>query len=92
MSRKKSDVSRRDFLKTAGVGSLAGAIAERSAFAEADQAAEAFGPDAVPITLTINGRRHQLNVEPRVTLLDAMRTRLDISSSSRIWSSGRPFV
>ena len=90
MSRKKSDVSRRDFLKTAGVGSLAGAIAERSAFAEAaaDQSAAAFGPGAVPITLTINGQRRQLSVEPRVTLLDAMRTRLDITGQKRVCDRG----
>ena len=28
---------------------------------------------AVPITLTVNGKRHHLTVEPRVTLLDALR-------------------
>ena len=31
----------------------------------------------MPIKLTINGKKHKLTVEPRVTLLDAMRDRLD---------------
>ena len=41
-----------------------------------------------PITLTINGQRHQLKVEPRVTLLDAMRTRLDITGMKRVCDRG----
>ena len=90
MHGKKDDVSRRDFLKTAGVASLAGAMAERSALAEgtADQSVPAIGPDAVAIALTINGQRHQLNVEPRVTLLDAIRTRLDITGPKRVCDRG----
>ena len=40
------------------------------------------------ITLTINGQRHQLKVEPRVTLLDAMRTRLDITGMKRVCDRG----
>jgi xanthine dehydrogenase YagT iron-sulfur-binding subunit len=91
MHDKKDDVSRRDFLKTAGMSSLAGAIAQQSASANAaaDQAGPAaMGPDAVPITVTINGQRHQLSVEPRVTLLDAMRTRLDITGPKRVCDRG----
>jgi xanthine dehydrogenase YagR molybdenum-binding subunit len=37
----------------------------------------------VPITLTVNGQRHPLRVEPRLTLLDALRTRLDLTGSKR---------
>jgi xanthine dehydrogenase YagT iron-sulfur-binding subunit len=86
MSRKKSDVSRRDFLKTVGV---AGAVsASASAKATAGQGPEPFGPGPVQIMLTINGQRHQLSVEPRVTLLDAMRTRLDITGQKRVCDRG----
>lgn len=92
MQDDEKDVSRRDFFKTVGVGSIAGAVAtEMSAFAKAtaDQAGPAaVGPDEVPITLTINGQRHQLRVEPRVTLLDAMRTRLDITGQKRVCDRG----
>jgi xanthine dehydrogenase YagT iron-sulfur-binding subunit len=31
------------------------------------------GPHPVPVALTINGTRHDLTIEPRVTLLDALR-------------------
>ena len=88
----KTGRSRRDFFKTVGVGSLAAAAtaasAAASAEASASQAPSAQGPGDVPITLTINGRRHQLNVEPRVTLLDAMRTRLDITGPKRVCDRG----
>ena len=52
------------------------------------QGPAAVGPGDVAITLTINGQRHQLSVEPRVTLLDAMRTRLDITGQKRVCDRG----
>ena len=85
----EKDVSRRDFFKTVGVGSIATAVvASASAKATADQGPEPLGPGAVAVALTINGRRHQLQVEPRVTLLDAMRTRLDITGPKRVCDRG----
>src|SRR5688572_33462402 len=81
------DVSRRDFFKTVGVGSIATAVV--SGVRDIEQAGPAaIGPGDVPITLTINGQRHQLRVEPRVTLLDAMRTRLDITGQKRVCDRG----
>jgi len=56
--------------------------------ATAQQAVATLGPGEVPVTLTINGRRHQLSVEPRVTLLDAMRTRLEITGQKRVCDRG----
>ena len=38
--------------------------------------------------LTINGQRQQLSVEPRVTLLDAIRTRLEITGQKRVCDRG----
>lgn len=81
------DVSRRDFFKTVGVGSIATAVVTGVTNAGA-QGPPAIGPGEVPITLTINGRRHQLQVEPRVTLLDAMRTRLEITGPKRVCDRG----
>ena len=88
MQDDDKDVSRRDFFKTVGVGSIATAVVSASAKATADQGPDPFGPGPVAITLTINGQRHQLNVEPRVTLLDAMRTRLDITGQKRVCDRG----
>ncbi len=90
-SRKRrpgtEDVSRRDFFKTVGAGSIATAVVSGVKEAAA-QGPAALGPADVPVTLTINGQRHQLQVEPRVTLLDAMRTRLDITGPKRVCDRG----
>ncbi|MGH7970349.1 MAG: (2Fe-2S)-binding protein, partial [Limisphaerales bacterium] len=37
-----------------------------------------------PVTLRINGKVHKLNIEPRVTLLDALRDHLDITGSKKV--------
>ena len=79
--------SRRNFLKTVGVGPLAaGVLAAHDA--EAQQAARTLGPGEVPIELTINGKKHTLSVEPRVTLLDAVRNRLDLTGQKRVCDRG----
>jgi xanthine dehydrogenase YagT iron-sulfur-binding subunit len=42
-----------------------------------------LGPDAVPLVLHINGQDHELTVEPRVTLLDALREYLGLTGSKK---------
>jgi len=85
--RRPEDVSRRDFFKTVGAGSIATAVVAGVRDADA-QGPAPVGPGDIPITLTINGQRHQLSVEPRVTLLDAMRTRLEITGPKRVCDRG----
>jgi xanthine dehydrogenase YagT iron-sulfur-binding subunit len=46
------------------------------------------GPGEVPLTLKINGKSRQLNVEPRVTLLDALRNRLDLTGCKKVCDRG----
>ena len=41
------------------------------------------GPGKVPIQLNVNGRIYNLNVEPRRTLLDALRVDLHLTGSKR---------
>ena len=41
------------------------------------------GPGEVPIQLMVNGKRVNLNVEPRVTLLNALRNRADLTGNKR---------
>src|SRR5436305_961177 len=35
--------------------------------------------EAIPVTLRVNGKSYQLKLEPRVTLLDALRERLGLT-------------
>jgi xanthine dehydrogenase YagT iron-sulfur-binding subunit len=80
-------VSRRDFFRTVGVGSVATAVVA-GVRDTAGQGPAPVGPGAVAITLTVNGRSHALAVEPRVTLLDALRTRLEITGQKRACDRG----
>jgi xanthine dehydrogenase YagT iron-sulfur-binding subunit len=81
------NVSRRAFLKTVGATSVAATVVGGAAEAQTTGATP-VGPGPVPITLTINGKKHQLTVEPRVTLLDAMRDRLDHTGLKRVCDRG----
>src|SRR5262245_9926050 len=82
-------VSRRDFLKSAGVGSLATAVtAAHEAELEAQSGIRTVGPGEVPVTLTVNGKRVDLRIEPRVTLLDAVRNRADLTGNKRVCDRG----
>jgi xanthine dehydrogenase YagT iron-sulfur-binding subunit len=83
----QASFSRRNFLKTVGVGPLAAGLLP-PADAEAQPGIRALGPGAVPIELTVNGRTYSLAVEPRVTLLDAVRDHLDLTGQKRVCDRG----
>ncbi len=38
-------------------------------------------PRAAPLTLSVNGKTHTLSVEPRTTLLEVLRERLDLTGA-----------
>src|SRR6266511_5877524 len=42
-----------------------------------------LGPDPVPVTLHVNGVEHTLTIEPRVTLLDALREYLGLTGAKK---------
>src|SRR6187401_894609 len=76
------DLGRRNFLKSTGVVGLAATvIAPNQVDAQAGPAA--VGPGEVPVRLTVNGRQLRLDLEPRVTLLDALRMRADLTGNKR---------
>jgi xanthine dehydrogenase YagT iron-sulfur-binding subunit len=73
----QADLTRRGFLCTSA-GAAGGAVVY-PALARAAPAPSPLPvqtPDMVDIVLEVNGNRHKLAVEPRVTLLDALRDRL----------------
>jgi xanthine dehydrogenase YagT iron-sulfur-binding subunit len=81
--------SRRAFLKTAGVGSLASAVTTVAVEEVAAQTGPAvIGPGEVPVSLMVNGKRVDLRIEPRVTLLNAIRTRADLTGNKRVCDRG----
>jgi xanthine dehydrogenase YagT iron-sulfur-binding subunit len=75
-SSKPGSFSRRLFFKTIGTTAVATATVQVQAVAaelEKVNAEKVIGPGTVPITLQVNGEPLKLQVEPRVTLLDALR-------------------
>jgi aerobic-type carbon monoxide dehydrogenase small subunit (CoxS/CutS family) len=87
--KSKSNISRRGFIHGVGTGALGTAVLEEAAFAEPQSASNIFvGPGAVPVALTVNGKQRQLTVEPRVTLLDALRDQLDLTGAKATCDRG----
>ena len=46
------------------------------------------GPDAVAVTLFVNGSERKVSVEPRETLLDTLRLPLDLTGAKRVCDRG----
>jgi xanthine dehydrogenase YagT iron-sulfur-binding subunit len=81
------EVTRRGFLR--GVGAAAGATAVGTpVFAGGPQEAKALGPGPVSVTLHINGASRTTEIEPRVTLLNALRNHLDMTGTKKICDRG----
>ncbi len=69
-------VSRRSFLKSFGTTAAVAATAQVEAVAQElakTNAEKTVGPGAVPVALNVNGKALNLQLEPRVTLLEALR-------------------
>ena len=80
--KDESGFSRRTFLKTVGAGGVAAGVLSNAPSVDA-QTVNAVGPGAVPVTLNVNGRALRLEIEPRETLLDALRMRADLTGNKR---------
>ena len=97
MSRKKRKTlppgrkgfSRRDFLRGAGVAVPTGLLVSEVGPAEAAaSAAPVLGPGKVPFSLRVNGKVQKVELEPRVTLLDALRNYLDLTGAKKVCDRG----
>jgi xanthine dehydrogenase YagT iron-sulfur-binding subunit len=85
-NRYGPDVSRRAFLK--GSSAVVAASAVGSAVADSvaqEKAASKVAPaKPVEITLHVNGKMQKLTLEPRVTLLDALRNDLNLTGCKEV--------
>jgi xanthine dehydrogenase YagT iron-sulfur-binding subunit len=78
-------LSRRTFLKTAGVGAAATGLV---GVGSPPVLATVLGPEAGPLSLKVNGALRTVNVEPRVTLLNALRNHLDLTGAKLVCDRG----
>lgn len=77
--------SRRTFLKT-GVGGAAATGVVGLALQPAQ--AQVLGPGPVALTLQVNGQARTLTVEPRATLLRALRNELELTGAKEVCERG----
>jgi xanthine dehydrogenase YagT iron-sulfur-binding subunit len=79
------DHSRRSFLKRSSA-LAAVSLAPRAVVRAAEDGFEekiAGAFEKVPLAVTINGRMHQLSLEPRITLLDLLREQLHLTGTKK---------
>ncbi len=81
---ERSGVSRRDFLKISSISVAVPLVAGPKVVLAAGEQVPVHGPGKVPMDFTINGKKYKANLEPRVTLLDALRDEFDITGAKRV--------
>jgi len=90
----RTGITRRGFLKGAGITAASTALLEGvqtlRAEAEAVSAPSVveLGPGPVPVRLHVNGVERTLNIEPRTTLAEALRIHLGLTGSKIVCDRG----
>jgi len=80
----RSGVSRRDFLKISTIAAAVPVVSGPKMVMAAGEQVPVHGPGKVPMTFKVNGKSYKATLEPRVTLLDALRDSLDITGAKRV--------
>jgi xanthine dehydrogenase YagT iron-sulfur-binding subunit len=80
----RSGVSRRDFLKISGISAAVPLVVRPKMVMAAGQEVPVHGPAKVPMEFSINGKNYKAELEPRVTLLDALRDRFELTGAKRV--------
>ncbi len=83
-----SGISRRTFLKGAGVAAAGTAVLDSGLLAHAAIPPRVAGPGATAITLNVNGAAKRVTVEPRTTLAEALRDDLHLTGTKLVCDRG----
>ena len=87
--------TRRDFLKSLAVAGVTLPLTQlltgcrSNGQNAAANSATGTSADAIPVSLNVNGTPHRLNLDPRVTLLDALREHLHLTGSKKGCDQGQ---
>ncbi|MBI3854380.1 MAG: (2Fe-2S)-binding protein [Planctomycetes bacterium] len=91
-SKEPSGFSRRSFIQTLGLAGVTATIPLTQGCGTSETGpevpAEGLGPAPVEISLNVNEQEVKLKVEPRVTLLDALRDHLKLGSADPVDLTG----
>ena len=85
---ESSGLSRRDFLRISGISITLPLVADPRLVMAAGQEVAVHGPGRVPMEFSINGKKLKADLEPRVTLLDALRDQFELTGAKRVCDRG----
>jgi len=85
---QSSGVTRRDFMKISGIGVAVPLLVGRTVVKAAGEDVAVHGPGKVPIELIVNSKKLNAQLEPRVTLLDALRDNFNLTGAKRVCDRG----
>ena len=96
MSKPKSSppedspgISRRSFLKGAGVAATGTAVLNAGLLGHASETqSQVIGPEATNIALNVNGAVKRLSIEPHTTLAEALRHELNLTGTKIVCDRG----
>lgn len=80
----KLGVSRRTFLKISGISAAVPLVTGPKTVMAAGQQVPVFGPGKVAMEFSVNGKTYKASLEPRVTLLDALRDQFELTGAKRV--------
>ncbi len=86
----KKNVSRRGFLKGASLTTAGTIVLQTGVLGKENKAKnnKALGPDTVSISMTVNGEKKSLSIEPRATLAAALRDELLLTGTKVVCDRG----
>ena len=65
------------------IGKFANKTVAQTSSRTTTPAAKTLAPGSIDVTLRVNGKEHALQIEPRVTLLDMLRERIDLTGTKK---------
>lgn len=83
-----SGLSRRDFMKISGIGAAVPLVLGPTVVYAAGEEVVVHGPGKVPVVLMVNGKKLTAQLEPRVTLLEALRNGFNLTGAKNVCDRG----
>jgi len=83
-----SGFSSRDFLRGSGAVAAAATLHEQTTAALAQEKGAKVASGTQTITLNVNGKDQQVKLEPRTTLMEALRYQLDLTGCKPVCTDG----
>lgn len=85
---QEDGISRRSFLKASSIPLSVPVLLGPRMVRAAGTEVEVYGPGKARFALNVNGQARTVEVEPRVTLLEALRHELDLTGAKRVCDRG----